>query len=247
MGQYYKFINLDKKQALTSWAFDCGAKLMEFSYINNIKEPITSNMFVGALCYLLNNDWAGDRVMVVGDYAMFSKEPSEDGDFRADSAEIWEEPLKELTKDIPEVGTVATEDTDDFSKGYTITMYSYASAYFEELEPDNKIFGGINTAEYEIPRYLCFPANDVFIDLLKLEPESSGSDVDGDWNMTIMPLTLLLALGNEQGGGDYYGPNKDYVGTWALHSDSIFFSDERPDGLAEWNPEFTERELREGL
>ncbi|MFR6141800.1 MAG: hypothetical protein ACLUJM_03555 [Finegoldia sp.] len=35
MGQYYKIINLDKKEYLGSWSYNCGAKLMEFSYIGN--------------------------------------------------------------------------------------------------------------------------------------------------------------------------------------------------------------------
>lgn len=35
------------------------------------------------------------------------------------------------------------------------------------------------------------------------------------------PLSLLTALGNGKGGGDYYGINKDMIGTWAF--DKISF------------------------
>jgi 3-deoxy-D-manno-octulosonic acid (KDO) 8-phosphate synthase len=31
MGQYYKIVNVDKKQYLSPWTFHEGAKLMEFS------------------------------------------------------------------------------------------------------------------------------------------------------------------------------------------------------------------------
>ena len=38
------------------------------------------------------------------------------------------------------------------------------------------------------------------------------------------PLSLLTAEGNGSGGGDYYGPNIDMVGTWAR--DIISMEDE---------------------
>ncbi|MBR1925911.1 MAG: hypothetical protein IJ837_03540 [Clostridia bacterium] len=37
------------------------------------------------------------------------------------------------------------------------------------------------------------------------------------------PLSLLTAIGNEYGGGDYYGINKEQVGIWAF--DEISFDD----------------------
>jgi len=41
------------------------------------------------------------------------------------------------------------------------------------------------------------------------------------------PLALLTAEGNGRGGGDYNGPNKDMVGTWAR--DVISMENEAPD------------------
>lgn len=66
MGQYYKIVNFDKKEFLYSWDYDCGSKLMEFSYIG---DDLSSNGFVGALINLLQTSWKNDRVLVVGDYA----------------------------------------------------------------------------------------------------------------------------------------------------------------------------------
>lgn len=59
MGQYYRFINLDKKQKCER---NLGLlKLTEHSYLNN---PYCIDVLS-----LLNNEWKGDRVIHVGDYA----------------------------------------------------------------------------------------------------------------------------------------------------------------------------------
>jgi len=47
----------------------------------------------------------------------------------------------------------------------------------------------------------------------------------------IHPLPLLTAEGNGNGGGDYYGENKNIVGTWAR--DVISISDTVPEGFTE--------------
>jgi hypothetical protein len=46
-------------------------------------------------------------------------------------------------------------------------------------------------------------------------------------NNGMHPLPLLTAEGNGRGGGDYYGPNMDIVGTWAR--DVISMEEEAPD------------------
>jgi hypothetical protein len=79
MGQYHKVVNLDKQEYLTPSSFDDGAKLMEFG--TSAKGTMT------ALAILLSDSpdrgggdphtrdrewygrWAGDRVMIAGDYA----------------------------------------------------------------------------------------------------------------------------------------------------------------------------------
>lgn len=59
MGQYYKFMNLDKKQVCQqNWR---NIKLTEHSYIGNY--------YCMDILTLLNNEWKGDRVIHVGDYA----------------------------------------------------------------------------------------------------------------------------------------------------------------------------------
>ena len=59
MGQYYKFMNIDKKQnCQRNWH---GVKLMEHSYVGN--------NYCDDILRLLSNEWKGDRVIHVGDYA----------------------------------------------------------------------------------------------------------------------------------------------------------------------------------
>lgn len=78
MGQYYRVANLDKKQVLKPHDFGHGAKLMEFAG--------AGDGMMRALAVLLADgngrgggdldstdplvgSWAGDRIVVVGDYA----------------------------------------------------------------------------------------------------------------------------------------------------------------------------------
>jgi hypothetical protein len=63
MGQYYKPINIDKKQYVYSHDFGNGLKLMEHSYVGN--------HFVNAVESLLceGGAWHGDRIVWAGDYA----------------------------------------------------------------------------------------------------------------------------------------------------------------------------------
>jgi len=78
MGQYYKIVNIKKKQYITPHTFGDGAKLMEFS--------MSASGVLAGLAILLadgngrgggdlnsTNDivgsWAGDNIVIAGDYA----------------------------------------------------------------------------------------------------------------------------------------------------------------------------------
>ena len=89
MGQYYKIVNIKKKQYITPHTFGDGSKLMDFS--------MSANGVLAGLAILLadgngrgggdlhsENDivgsWAGDNIVVAGDYAdsgKFVKEPDQ--------------------------------------------------------------------------------------------------------------------------------------------------------------------------
>ena len=66
------------------------------------------------------------------------------------------------------------------------------------------------------------------------------SDDDG---YVIYPISLLTAIGNGRGGGDYWKTNKDYdlVGSWAF--DEISIEDEIPSGYVTVSqPQFIEQD-----
>ena len=89
MGQYYKIVNIKKKQYISPYIFGDGSKLMEFS--------MSANGVLAGLAILLadgngrgggdlhsENDmvgsWSGDNIVVAGDYAdagKFVKEPDQ--------------------------------------------------------------------------------------------------------------------------------------------------------------------------
>ena len=74
MGQYYKIVNVDKKEYFSPWDFHCGAKLLEWNYVG---DDMVGNPVTNTLHYLLEDRWKGDRVYVVGDYAnVFDKRES---------------------------------------------------------------------------------------------------------------------------------------------------------------------------
>lgn len=78
MGQYYKIVNLKKRQYITPYTFGDGSKLMEFS--------MSANGVLAGLAILLADgngrgggdlhsdnkivgSWAGDNIVIAGDYA----------------------------------------------------------------------------------------------------------------------------------------------------------------------------------
>lgn len=76
-----------------------------------------------------------------------------------------------------------------------------------------------------------------YIDLKAYKRKSKGED---GW--VIHPLSLLTAIGNGNGGGDYhYRDNTclDLVGTWAWKTISI--EDKAPEGFKKFNVYFIER------
>lgn len=79
MGQYFKLINLDKKEQVIPWSIKCVAKFYEWVYGEHLKllayllrksdelgggDIITDNLKELKYC----GRWAGDRVLLIGDY-----------------------------------------------------------------------------------------------------------------------------------------------------------------------------------
>lgn len=199
MGQYYRIVNLDKYQSFNAHYFDSGIKLMESPYVGN--------KFVDAVTELLCNEWAGDRVAYVGDYAH--------GDTSCPNYEKYEDFSHELNGiDIYS----ASSWNNNFLPAYLgYGGYSYSS--------DCKIEG----RDPEYYRYVINLDKKVFYDREKMPVSWTWKDETGVEHETKLdPLLLFLALGNGLGGGDYDPEYKNYelVGSWA--GDLITATNEEP-------------------
>ena len=293
MGQYYKIVNVDKKEFIKPWAFGCGAKLLEWGYLVNRG---FSNDFVSAFHLLLSDRWKGDRVYVVGDYAdpsdstdvsefdvvknaihklfgnsnengtdnlsavIYGKKVSSVGE--ADSlveslkkkhpVSDWKKVLSDLYSEFDWLGKPATVGDDCYSEGYPILLYA-CKGFTNVLDvvDKNELLG------YITPRFICNSETHEYIDTMSLPVEwlywdsdredYDEADVTDDPTVSINPLAVLLAMGNGEGGGDYYGINSHLAGSWCQYTRGIFFSDSIPEGYSCLAPEFTEHELDENV
>lgn len=74
-------------------------------------------------------------------------------------------------------------------------------------------------------KYLVNHTIEAYLDCDKYKARCNNND----W--ILHPLSLLTAVGNGLGGGDYYGINKDQIGGWAWHTISV--EDDIPVGYEE--------------
>ena len=207
MGQYYVAVNLDKKEYIYPHTYGCGAKLMEHSYMGN---DGFGNDFTGALITLLTKDWAGDRIVLAGDYA--NKEYME---------ENFPELFEELAKENPWLN-----DKREYNGDY------YDMALYECDEHDFKPIDGI-TQETACPKYALFTNGEhkYYCDLYdeRMFAWDWTDEYTGEKRITnIFPVNLLVALGNGLGGGDYHGLSEELVGCLAGYH--IELDDEIPEG-----------------
>jgi len=79
MGQYYYVVNIDKRQFLSPHKFGCGAKLVEFGLGSRTLSALAILLadgngrgggdLLGAEDLPAVGSWAGDRIVIGGDYA----------------------------------------------------------------------------------------------------------------------------------------------------------------------------------
>lgn len=210
MGQYYKVVNIDKKQYMYS---DGGIKLMEWSYNRN---PLVLN-----LMKKLANEWKGDRVFIVGDYAI-------SGD-RIDNENKEKDYDYDLLRKIEQELDIFEKDEE----GYPITIYSYADKKYEEIALDK-----IENEEY---KYIYNHKRKEFINLEHCPLAWLYKEKNNYVQVKIAPISLLLALGNGMGGGDYWGYNENLVGKYINEVESLEITKEPLDlNYTEFRPEFYE-------
>ena len=203
MGQYYKPIILasNKKSIVGYWhshKIGQGLKLMEHSYINTGLCNCVEN-------YLKKN--GGARLVWAGDYADADREKIT----QAEAKTIWQEKVAKgeilcgfktfWKSNAPELYRPQTDNDEN--------LYSKCS----ECEDDNGkiIRKGKPELEYnsvsdDDNRYLVNDDKKEYVDMW---------DVIALGGSRIHPLPLLTSEGNGRGGGDYWGLDDKYVGSWA--------------------------------
>ena len=86
-------------------------------------------------------------------------------------------------------------------------------------------------------RYLYNTKRKEYVDSFKILP-SYVEEYNSEINFVKLDAySLLIAIGNGEGGGDYCGPDENLVGLWASTSDSIIISEKSPKEYAEENSE----------
>lgn len=213
MGQYYKVVNVDKQLYFTPREVgENGAKLMEWSY--------NGNEMVLALMNLLANEWKGDRVYVVGDYA---------------EADNSKEPCYEAVKALEGELKLA-------ENGEVNTICGYASEYYTNVS-------ALTDKEDHGLRYIYNHKTKQFIDTAKCPIEWTwySKDEKKVYVIKIAPISLLLAMGNDRGGGDFHEGciGYEYVGSWCSSVQDIEVTADKIEGLEyeEFAPNFTEKKV----
>ena len=118
------------------------------------------------------------------------------------------------------------------------TIYDYVRNYFDQIDKDE-----INT----VYRYIINHNTKEYIDTehSPLLNRPNSYDMNGETiKLTIAPLPLMLALGNGDGGGDFYGNNKEFVGNWAKDIKQIEITSKiPPKDYSEFQPDFIEAQF----
>lgn len=207
MGQYYVIANFDKKEYIAPHDLDCGAKLMETCYSVIEDGNLYSNGYVATFVHLLKGRWKNDKVAVIGDYADINF--AYDNDFKASMPEACAF-VNSLYENIGEL-------SNDSVGSQFSNILDYIESNFKKLTK----LKDKNYHDKPIPRYLINTKRKEYYDLEKM-PELD--------TLRIVPLTLLLAIGNGLGGGDYRTEDcpglKNSIGSWTTTSEFIRFADE---------------------
>lgn len=185
------------------------------------------NKMTNALMNLLGGEWKGDRVYVVGDYADTCTDPSE----------VWVSAYKTAMQEL--------EIEEDGEGDEAHSLYMAMDEIFKNVS------GRVNIENHGY-RIIINRNKGVYIDLKHCPIEYAWYDKDEDEGgvLRIHPLSLLLAMGNDRGGGDFHSGchGYEYVGTWVddVRSIRVYKEDDITEellaGLQEFRPDFTENE-----
>lgn len=228
MGQYYKYINIDKRIIVSA---NHGLKLTEHSWLGN-------NEVVIPIEQLVKTEWQGDRVIQLGDYA----------ERMAASTKLKEKHLKFVEIIKKKIGTNSLYYGDVAGAGEKFKEYT-----LEELFDSYDLKLGHDSEGMPIPfnekgqkcscdqfRYLYNTKRKEYVDSFKILPSYVDIYKSEILFTKLDAYSLLVAIGNGLGGGDYKGPDDDMIGLWATTSNSIVISSLGPKEVLGDVSEYTE-------
>lgn len=237
MGQYYnveqryKYINIDKRIIVCA---NYGLELCKHSWLGN-------NSVVIPIKQLVKTEWQGDRVIQLGDCV----------DGMAASTELREEHLKFIKKIKKEVGMTNDQslywdnvaDEGETFKKYTLKelfdSYDLKLEYDAEYMPVTFNEKGQKCSCDQF-RYLYNTKRKEYVDSFKILPSYVDIYKSEILFTKLDAYSLLVAIGNGLGGGDYNGPDNDMIGLWATTSNSIVISSLGPKEVLDDVSEYTE-------
>ena len=174
------------------------------------------NDLTTSLYYMLMRNWSEKIVVNIGDYA--------------EGEDDWKALVEKLSKRFK---INSYPDYSDNTKTYK-SLYYTADDYKtidRKKSIERKDLGriyGLNLNKKEFVDLNILPVTDVY------------KDERGETVYAVEPISLLIAMGNGLGGGDYFTEDEftSYVGSWA--GDRISVSHFIPDGYTEIEPNFKE-------
>ena len=181
----------------------------------------TENRMCIAMMNLMAGPWKGDRVYVIGDYADDTE------------SEVWLKAFK----------AIGDPDIYHTSDAYLHRIPKDHSMCFDRK--DFKKTKDVST-EYYGYRYIYNHRQECYIDLEHCPIEWVWYDKkEHEAGATrIFPLSLLLAMGNGRGGGDYRGDNDYLCGSWCEDVRSVEITKDKLDvDYEEVIMDFTEHAL----
>lgn len=133
----------------------------------------------------------------------------------------------------------AVRDMDyvDFGDGYITDhdqfMVYYKGVFENSANNNNLLAPTVTPTDNHKGQYLVNLTKNEFLDV---EKYITRSTIHPKWDTSgepwcLHPLPLLTAVGNGQGGGDYYGQNMKDVGIWAF--DKLVVTEKKPDNAKE--------------
>ena len=212
MGEYFSWLNVDKKEYITPGNFDLGQKLYETAFAGNV--------FLGALYDLLSSDWKGDFIIFFGDETKIPEDEVnplirriyeeckawDDSCFIGDYIDAKYKCIDGLYK--------ATEVQVRKEIEYMIREKDFSYNLFK-VDPSDP-YNGLFTREPKHFRYMINHSKKEFFDI-----ENTAlryTDRDGKLNTRINPLPLLMAYSDNH--------RDDGCGKWI--GDSIEVSNDAP-------------------